>query len=95
MSKVNNQNDKNTKQNAEPTLPEQAPLPPSGITPPTVTPYNNAPKKIRPSEIVIILAIVFGCIICGLLTWGVVALIRQLPVWWHNLFGMAVSFFTV
>jgi hypothetical protein len=59
----------------------------SKITPPVVNGYDTKPAKVRSSEIVIILAIVFGCIICGLLAWGFVALIRQFPVWWKNIFG--------
>jgi hypothetical protein len=94
MTRENKDIQKDTNQNPESTEFTPSPLPQSKITPPTVTPYDNTPKKVRLSEVVIILAIVFGCIICGLLAWGVVALIRHFPVWWHNVFGMAKIIFT-
>ena len=60
---------------------------PSKITPPTVTPYEGKKKSIRASEVIIIIAIIFGIVICGLLIWGVIAFFNNIPEWWQNLFG--------
>jgi len=67
----------------------QKPQPPLKITPPEVPPPGE-PKKVRPSEIIIIILIILGCALCGLLIWGLVALIHQLPTWWQNIFGLIV-----
>lgn len=60
---------------------------PSRITPPTVAPYEKKKKGMRASEVIIIIAIIFGIAICGLLIWGVIAFFKNIPEWWRELFG--------
>ncbi len=50
-------------------------------------PHTN---KIRASEIVIIITVIFAVIICVLLVLGAIALVRNLPVWWKQIFGMQI-----
>jgi hypothetical protein len=60
--------------------PEKAPLGPG---------RPNA-RKIRASEVVIIITVIFSVIICILLVLGAIALVRNLPVWWKQIFGLQI-----
>ncbi len=81
----------NTTNQAAPEIQKPAAVPvadgPSKITPPTVAPYEGKKKGMRASEVIIIIAIIFGIVICGLLIWGVIAFFRNIPEWWRELFG--------
>ncbi len=68
-----------------------APVPPPA---PTVnsgdsgTTQKRPQSRLRASEVVIIITIIFACLICVLLIIGFIALVKNFPAWWHNLFGL-------
>ena len=85
MNKAKENNLKVTQE--QESVPAPAASSPSKITPPVVTPYEGKKKGIRSSEVIIIIAIIFGVIICGFLIWGVIAFFKNIPEWWKNIFG--------
>ena len=50
-------------------------------------PHKN---KMRASEVVIIITVIFAVFICVLLILGAIALVRNLPVWWKQIFGLQI-----
>ncbi len=68
-------------------------------TPAPIQPSENAPvepgspktRKIRASEVVIIITVIFAVIICVLLVLGAIAVVRNLPVWWKQIFGLQIQ----
>ena len=53
-------------------------------------PGNPPTRKIRASEVVIIITVIFAIIICVLLVLGAIALVRNFPVWWKQIFGLLI-----
>jgi hypothetical protein len=47
-------------------------------------------RKIRASEVVIIITVIFAVIICVLLVLGAITLVRNFPVWWKQIFGLQI-----
>jgi hypothetical protein len=48
-------------------------------------------RKIRASEVVIIITVIFAVIICVLLVLGAIAVVRNLPAWWKQIFGLQIN----
>ncbi len=59
------------------------------------TPQKPPQSRLRASEVVIIITIIFACLICVLLIIGFIALVKSFPAWWHNLFGLILPVSTV
>lgn len=73
---------------------QNQPSTPSPVQPPekvTSEPGNPRPRKIRASEVVIIITVIFAVIICVLLVLGAIALVRNFPVWWKQIFGLLIN----
>jgi hypothetical protein len=51
-------------------------------------PHSN---KLRTSEVVIVITVIFAVAICVLLVLGAIAVVRNLPVWWNQLFGIKIQ----
>ena len=72
---------------------QNKPSPPAPVQPPemlTSEPGHPHTNKMRASEVVIIFTVIFAVIICVLLVLGVIVLVRNLPVWWKQIFGMQI-----
>jgi hypothetical protein len=70
----------------QPSTPEPV-QPPEKVPAEPGRPHTN---KIRASEVVIIITVIFAVIICVLLVLGAIALIRNFPVWWNQIFGLQI-----
>jgi len=73
---------------------QNQPSTPAPVQPPEKVPSQPGrphTNKIRASEVVIIITVIFAVIICVLLVLGAIALVRNLPVWWKQIFGMQIQ----
>jgi hypothetical protein len=72
---------------------QNKPSPPAPMQSPEKVPSEPGrphTNKMRASEVVIIIAVIFAVIICVLLVLGAIALVRNLPVWWKQIFGLQI-----
>ena len=51
-------------------------------------PHTN---RIRASEVIIIITVIFAVIICVLLVLGAIAVVHNFPTWWKQIFGLQLS----
>ena len=68
---------------------------PTPVAPPenaSMEPVSPKTRKIRASEVVIIITVIFAVIICVLLVLGAIAVVRNLPVWWKQIFGLQIQY---
>jgi hypothetical protein len=72
---------------------QNQPSTPAPTQPPEKVPSETGrphTRKIRASEVVIIITVIFAVIICVLLVLGAIALVRNFPVWWKQIFGLQI-----